>query len=236
MTGPNHPRDSEQEVARFEAEHAMLARCVSHDLRQPLHVISGYVELVAFKYRDSMDPKGKQLIEKALAGVDRMNTMIDSLTGLMRIDVHAPMEASVDINALVDNVITQLKPQSDPLGALLQRRELPSVPGQPALLTQVFEQLLRNVLQFPDDGPPRGLVMARELDGFVRFEVRDQGPGIDQRLHTSIIEPFGKGLDRRAGTGMGLAICRKIVDLHGGELGLDSEPGKGSTFHFTLPR
>ncbi len=236
MSTPIHHRDSEQEVARFEAENAMLARCVSHDLRQPLHVVSGYVELVAFKYRDTMDPKGKQLIDKALAGVDRMNTMIDSLVGLMRVDVHAPMETSVDINTMVDDVIAQLKPQTDPLGALLQRRDLPSVPGQPALLAQVFEQLLRNVIQFPGDGPPRGMVMAQELDGFVRFEVRDQGPGIDERLHASILEPFGKGLDRRAGTGMGLAICRKIVGLHGGELGLDSESGKGSTFHFTLPR
>ncbi len=235
MTPPSHPRDADQEVARLLAEQDLLARSVSHDLRQPLHVISGYVELIAFKYRDTLDPKGQQLIHKALAGVERMNTMIDAVVGLMRIDTQAPWQQSIDTTALVDDVIAQLQPQAQALGATLERRMLPPVPGQPLLLAQVFEQLLANVLRFPGEGPPHGLVAARPVDQGVRFEVRDQGAGIDARLHKSIFEPFGRGLDSRAGTGMGLAISRKIVELHGGQLGLDSKPGQGSTFWFTLP-
>ncbi len=233
---PTQHMDPAEEAARLRAEHAMLARSISHDLRQPLHVISGYIELVAFKYRDQLDPKGEQLIDKALAGVDRMNTMIDGVVGLMRVDLDSPWEPAVDMNQVVDDAITLLRPQADPLGAQLERRQLPSIPGRPALLSTVVEQLLGNVLRFPGDGAPRGLVSARPTESGVRFEVRDQGPGIDERLHRSIFEPFGRGQDPRAGTGMGLAICRKIIGLHGGSFGLVSAPGEGSTFWFELPR
>ncbi len=236
MTPPSHPRDAKRELARMEAELELLSRTVSHDLRQPLHVISGYVELIAFKYRDTMDPKGQQLISKALAGVDRMNNMIDGVVGLMRVDTTAPWQPSVDCNALVDDAIAKLTPQAEPVGALLERQDLPAVPGQPELIGRVFEELLANVLRFPGDGRPKGLVTARHAEGAVRFEVRDHGPGVDPRLQASIFEPFGRGQDPRAGVGMGLAICRKIVGLHDGTLGLDSAPGEGSTFHFTLPR
>ncbi len=235
MTAPNHPRTPTEDVERLEAELALLARCVSHDLRQPLHVISGYVELIAFKYRTALDPKGQQLVSKALAGVERLNTMIDGVVGLMRIDTHTPWEEAVDTNALVDSAIARLKPEIEAASAQLQRRQLPPVAGHPELLRQVFEHLLRNVVQFPGDGPPQGMVSARGTPEGVRFEVRDQGPGIDPRLHRSIFEPFGRGQDPRAGTGMGLAHCRKIVGLHGGELGIDSEEGQGATFWFTLP-
>jgi signal transduction histidine kinase len=235
VTTADHTRTPAEETERLEAEMALLARCVSHDLRQPLHVISGYVELIAYKYRDTLDPKGQQLIGKALAGVERLNTMIDGVVGLMRVDAHSPWEPVVDTEALVDQAIALLQPEAEPQGAKLQRQQLPAVPGHPELLGQVFEHLLRNVLQFPGDGPPRGLVTARSVPEGVRFEVRDQGPGIDPRLHASIFEPFGRGQDPRAGTGMGLAHCRKIVGLHGGALGIDSAAGKGTTFWFTLP-
>ncbi len=233
---PTQHRDPAEEAARLRAEHLMLARSISHDLRQPLHVISGYVELVAFKYRAQLDPKGEQLIDKALAGVERMNTMIDGVVGLMRVDPDSPWEPAVDMNRLADEAITLLRPQADPLGAQLERRHLATVPGRPALLAMVFEQLLGNVLRFPGDGPPHGMVSSRPIDGAVRFELRDQGPGIDERLQRSIFEPFGRGQDPRAGTGMGLAICRKIIAIHGGQFGLDSKPGEGSTFWFELPR
>lgn len=235
MTTTHHPRTPDEEAERLEAELALLARSVSHDLRQPLHVISGYVELIAYKYRDTLDPKGQQLIGKALAGVERLNTMIDGVVGLMRIDTHTPWEDAVDINALVDDAIARLRPEAEPAGAQLRRGHLPPVAGHPELLGQVFEHLLRNVLQFPGEGPPQGMISARGTPDGVRFEVRDQGPGIDPRLHRSIFEPFGRGQDPRAGTGMGLAHCRKIVGLHGGQLGIDSELGSGATFWFTLP-
>ena len=204
MTAPKPPRDAGKEAQRLEAEQALLSRCISHDLRQPLHVISGYVELVAFKYRDTMDPKGQQLIQKAMAGVERMNTMIDGVVGLMRVDTQAPWQPSVDTNALVDQAIAALQPRAEPLSATLERRELPAVPGQPLLLARVFELLLDNVLRFPSEAPPHALVSAQPGPDAVRFEVHDQGPGIDDRLHRSIFEPFGRGLDPRAGTGMGL--------------------------------
>ena len=94
MTPPTHPRQPSEEIERLEAELALLARCVSHDLRQPLHVVSGYVELVAFKYKDVLDPKGHLLVSKALAGVERMNTMIDGVVGLLRVDSAAPSSAT----------------------------------------------------------------------------------------------------------------------------------------------
>jgi signal transduction histidine kinase len=230
------PQTHSSEQERLEAEMAMLARCVSHDLRQPLHVISGYVELVAFKYQATFDPKGKQLIGKALAGVERMNDMIDALVGLMRVDAHEPWREHIDVETMVDELLVVLRPEAEPLGARFTRTPLPTVSGRPALLVQVFEQLLRNVMRFPDEGEPRGHISARVEGDRVRFEVRDEGPGIDPRLHASVMEPFGRGQDPRAGSGMGLAICRKVVAIHGGAMGLESAPGEGSTFWFELPR
>lgn len=233
----DHPpqRDPQADLDRIEAELNLLARSVSHDLRQPLHVISGYVELVAFKYRNNLDPKGHQLVSKALSGVERMNTMIDALVGLMRIDAHAPWEDRVDTNALVDAALQGLDKEARQAGATLERGDLPAVPGHPALLAQVFEQLLANVLRFPSDDPPHGRVTAIRQPGSVCFAVTDKGPGLDARLHKGIFLPFGRGQDRRAGTGMGLAICSKVMDIHGGCMGLESTVGKGSTFWFELP-
>ncbi len=235
MSSASERPNPQQQLDRLEPELDLLARCVSHDLRQPLHVISGYVELVAFKHRDVFDAKGHQLVSKALDGVTRLNTMIDALVDLMRLDLHADREDAIDTNALVDAIFGKLSAQTSELGGLLERGDLPPVSGQPALLAQIFEQLLLNVLRFPGDAPPHGWVSARRLPRAVRFEVLDQGGGIDPRLHSNIFLPFGRGQDPRAGTGMGLAICRKVVDLHRGTMGLDSAPGMGSTFWFELP-
>jgi signal transduction histidine kinase len=229
-------RTAAQEQERLEAELAMLARCVSDDLRQPLHVISGYAELVAFKYRDVLDPKGHQLIAKSLAGVERLNNMIDALVGLIRIDTSSPWQPDIDTNTLVDEVLTLLRPEAEPLGAVLERGDLPPIAGRPALIAQIFEQLYRNVLRFPGDSPPMGRLSAQRLPAGVRFSLKDQGPGLDPRLHRSIFEPFGRGQDPRAGAGMGLATCRKIVTLHGGTMGIESEAGAGATFWFELPQ
>jgi signal transduction histidine kinase len=228
-------RDPSTELARVEAELAAMARSVSHDLRQPLHVISGYVELVSFKYRGLLDPRGGQLIDKAMDGVQRMNDMIDALVGLMRIDAHAPCQ-DVDCDALVAEVLVRLGPDLQAVGGAIERASLPVVSANPDQLQLVFEHLIRNVLRFPGDGPPRGHLTARALPGAWRFELRDQGPGLDARLHASIFEPFGRGLDARAGIGMGLTVCRKIVGLHGGEIGVESTLGQGACFWFTLPR
>ena len=212
-----------------------MARSVSHDLRQPLHVISGYVELISFKYRGILDARGVQLVDKAMDGVQRMNDMIDALVGLMRIDAHAARQET-DSGAVLAEVLVQLGPDLASSGGAIERGRLPLVWANPGQLALVFEHLVRNVLRFPGDGPPRGQLTAEARPGAWRFEMRDQGKGLDARLHTSVFEPFGRGIDPRAGIGMGLAVCRKIVALHGGEIGVESPPGQGACFWFTLPR
>lgn len=227
----------ENEAERLKAELALVVRSVSHDLRQPLHVISGYIELLSYRYRDTLDAKGGQLLDKALDGVARMNQMIDALVGLARLDAASPWEDAVRCEALFDQVLTELGPAIAATGARIERGPLPVVAGRPALLSQLFEQLVSNVLRFPAQGAaPRGRLDARGEPGFWRFALRDEGPGLDPRLHTSIFEPFGRGLDPRAGTGMGLTLCRKIAELHGGSIGVESQVGAGATFWFTLPR
>ncbi|MFH1465025.1 MAG: ATP-binding protein [Pseudomonadota bacterium] len=228
-------RDDTTEIARLEAELAVMARCVSHDLRQPLHVISGYVELISFKYRGLLDARGVQLIDKAMDGVQRLNDMIDALVGLMRLEAHAP-RAEVDAGAVLAEVLIRLGPELAACGGSIERGSLPIVVANADQLALVIEHLVRNVLRFPGDGAPHGRLVAHAQDGFWRFEMHDQGKGIDPRLHASIFEPFGRGLDPRAGIGMGLAICRKILTLHGGGIGVESTPGQGACFWFTLPR
>jgi len=231
-----HERTDKAERERLEAELALLARCVSHDLRQPLHVISGYVELISYRYRATFDAKGAQLVDKALEGVQRMNDQIDALVGLMRLDARIPHLAGVDVAEVFAQACARLGPEIDAAGAVIEHGPLPAVCADPGQLELLFEHLLRNVLRFPGDGPPRARLDAAEIPGAWRFGLRDRGNGVDPRLHGAIFEPFGRGLDPRGGTGMGLAICRKVVALHGGEIGVESEPGKGSLFWFTLPR
>ncbi len=223
-----------EQLGLLEREQALLARSISHDLRQPLHVISGYVELLSYKYGSVLDPRGQQLVERAMSGVQRMNGMIDALVGLMRLDQRAAMSEAVDLEQVWAAAVAGEQELIDQTGAVVTSDPLPSVSGQPAALQLLFTQLLRNALTFRGDQPPRIHLSGRAQSSGWRFELRDNGRGIDPRLHSSIFEPFQRGQHTLDGYGMGLAISSRVVALHGGQLGVDSSLGSGAVFWFTL--
>ncbi|MFH1463476.1 MAG: ATP-binding protein [Pseudomonadota bacterium] len=225
-----------RELERSNLELEMFARAVSHDLRQPLHIISGYAELLSIRYQDTMDDRALDMMSRIMAGVDRMNRMIEDLLSLSRLDAAGERVVEVDCSAVVAAVMADLQPRVEAADAHIEIGPLPRVRGRAAHLEQLFRNLLGNALKFVSEISPRiSVSCARQEPGW-RFIVSDNGLGVPEPLREAIFEPFrrGDGVEGIAGTGVGLALCTKIVGQHGGRLWVEPGEGGGSRFCFTL--
>ena len=230
-------RDTTVELSRSNVELEQFAYVASHDLQEPLRAISGCVQLLAQRNAGTLDDTSTQLIGHAVEGASRMQTLINDLLAYSRVGTRGAPKRPVDSRALVDVALANLSVAIAEAGAAVSVGDLPTVEADPTQLTQVFQNLIGNALKFRrGDGPTVEVTAARTPDGW-RFSVADNGIGISpdyferiftifQRLHTRAEYP---------GTGIGLAICRKVVERHGGRMWVDSVPDQGSTFHFILP-
>lgn len=224
-------------LARSNAELEQFAYVASHDLQEPLRVISGFLQLLQQRCAGKLGPEAEEYIQYAVEGSARMRNLIRDLLEYSRVGRRREPLAPVNCNAVVQTVLANLQP------AIVEQRgrvtvdPLPVVLGDATELTQLFQNLIANALKFHGPEPPEVHVSAREEQGQWVFSVRDNGIGIHpkdfqrifvifQRLHTAEEYP---------GTGIGLALCRKIVERHGGRIWVESAPGRGSTFFFTLP-
>ncbi|WP_339103609.1 ATP-binding protein [Haloterrigena salinisoli] len=214
-----------------------FAYAVSHDLQEPLRMVSSYLELIEDRYGDELDADGEEFIDYAVDGADRMREMIEGLLEYSRVETQGDSLAPVDLNAVLADVCEDLQVKLDEWETDLTVDDLPRVEGDASQLRQVFQNLLENAIEYSGDEPPRIRVSAERAGEVWVISVADEGIGIDsddvdrifrifERLHTS---------EERSGTGIGLALCQRIVDRHGGEIWVDSEPGDGTTFSFTLP-
>lgn len=225
------------ELARSNAELEQFASIVSHDLRSPLQVISGYVELLAIRYRGRLDERADEIIERTLNGVARFDALITDLLAYARLDGEERPRGPVDLNFAFDTAVADLRTAIEGAGALVTRGDLPRVVGNEVQIEQVFRNLIGNAVKFQRSGQPRVEVAAHREGGMVTVSVKDNGPGIAQMHQERIFRMFqrGPGMDRTPGTGIGLAIVKKIVERHTGRVWLDSDPGRGATFFFSLP-
>lgn len=164
-----------------------------------------------------------------------MQQMIDGLLAYSRIGAKEP-GAAVDTGAAAEKALANVSFLIEETDAVVTAGPLPVVLGDDVMLVQVFQNLIENAIKFRGDDPPRIHIGAERQDGEWRFTVTDNGIGIDPRHADSIFMLFRRlhGADRFAGTGMGLAICKKIIETHGGRIWVESEPGRGARFHFTL--
>ncbi|WP_137291710.1 sensor histidine kinase [Natronorubrum halophilum] len=233
-------RELDRTRAQLEASNERLeqfAYAASHDLEEPLRMITSYLTLIERRYADELDDDGEEFIEFAVDGAERMRQMIDGLLEYSRVDTQGKPFEPVDLNAVIADVRKDLELQLTDSGADVDIEELPRVEGDHAQLRQLFQNLLSNALEYNDDESPRVRVSAERTGPRWTVSVSDDGIGIDPEDSDRIFDVFQRlhTAEEHSGSGIGLALCRRIVERHGGEIWVESEPGEGSTFSFTLP-
>lgn len=200
-------------------------------------MVASYTQLLARRYRGQLDQDADEFIGFAVDGVIRMQDLINDLLAYSRVGTRALQVDTVDTGRLLDQVVGDLAAAIEESSATVSHGPLPTLPGDPTQLKQLFQNLLANAIKFRGERPPEVQVTAeRQGDAWV-FAVRDNGIGIEPEYRERIFVLFQR-LHTRAeypGTGIGLAICKKIVERRGGRIWVESEPGQGTTFRFTLP-
>ncbi len=226
------------ELERSNRDLEQFAYIASHDLQEPLRLVASYVQLLAQRYRQKLDTEADEFIAYAVDGAQRMQKLIQDLLAYSRVgrELHF---APVDCTRLVSDVCDNLKLAIQDAHATVETTPLPTVEGDPTMLAQLFQNLIANALKFHGEAPPHVRIDALHLpdEHQWRLSVQDNGIGIDPEAFDRIFVIFQRLHTRRKypGSGIGLSICKKIVELHGGRIWVESAPDHGSTFLFTLP-
>ena len=226
------------QLERSNEELQRFATVASHDLREPLRVVSGFADLLARRYGDTLGTEGNRFVEAITTGVRRMDEMISDLLAYARAGrIDQPFEP-VDTNVVVADALAALQRAVDDSDAEVDVEPLPVVNGNAPALRQLFQNLVANAIKFVGDGPPRIRVWAAQVPEGWRFTVRDNGIGIEAGQVERIFGMFTRlhSGESYAGTGVGLAVCQRIVDVHGGRIWVEPAPGGGSQFMFTIAR
>jgi PAS domain S-box-containing protein len=226
-----------EELARSNAELEQFAYVSSHDLQEPLRMISSYLQLLQRRYQGKLDEKADKYIYFAVDGASRMQNLINDLLEFSRVNTRSKEPESTDCEFLLDQVLSNLDLYIEENKAVILHDPLPVVVADNTQLAQVFQNLIVNGIKFHSEKAPKVYISAEKKANKWVFSVQDNGIGIDPQYSEKIFEVF-KRLNKKEeypGTGIGLAICKRIIERHGGRIWVESELGKGSTFYFTLP-
>ncbi|MFC4542205.1 ATP-binding protein [Halosolutus amylolyticus] len=230
----------EELIADLEVSNERLeqfAYAASHDLQEPLRMVSTYLQLIERRYGDELDDEGTEFLEYAVDGADRMRDMIEGLLQYSRVETRGDAFEPVDMDAVLENVRENLQVTIDRTDAEITAESLPRVVGDAGQLQQVLQNLLSNAIEYSGPESPRIHVGAERNGTQWTVSVADDGIGIDPADQERIFEVFQRlhSRETHAGTGIGLALCERIVERHGGEIWVESDPGEGATFSFTVP-
>lgn len=200
-------------------------------------MISGYVQLLERRYKGQLDPDADEFIFYAVDGAKRMQSLIHDLLALSRIGRRERTLSEVDFNQLIEQVLINLQVTIEQSQAKVTYEPLPKLVVDPTQLTQLFQNLIGNAIKFCGDALPEVYISARQQDDHWLFSVQDNGIGVppDQQDRIFMIFQRLHGRGEYPGTGIGLAICKKIVERHGGTIWVEAQPNQGSIFYFTIP-
>lgn len=221
--------DSYKEIEKF-------AYIASHDLQEPLRMVASYVQLLKKRYVSKLDAEAEEFIDFAVSGANRMKLLIDDLLLYSRINTKRMSPSEINCSKIVNDISNKIKQEWLELKPEIKYSGLPVLYGDAFQMQQLFYHLLTNAVKFNTNTQQIVEISCRQQDGYWLFSVTDNGIGIDKQYYEKIFEAFQKLHNSKdyPGTGIGLAVCKKIVDLHGGKIWVESEKGKGAVFYFTI--
>ena len=226
------------DLVRSNEDLEQFAYVASHDLQEPLRMITGYLQLLADRYTGQLDEKADKYIAYAVDGAERMSGLIRDLLAFSRINTRGEGLQSTDVQEAFDWALRSLGSTIEASGAAVTHDPLPTVRGDKSQLSQLFQNLIGNAVKFRSlDRPPQIHVSVRREQANWQFSVQDNGIGFEQQYEAKMFMIFQRlhGRGEYPGTGIGLAICKRIVERHGGHIWALGEPGHGATFVFTIP-
>ncbi|MHB8067322.1 MAG: sensor histidine kinase [Desulfobaccales bacterium] len=225
------------DLRRSNAELEQFAYVASHDLQEPLRMVASFTQLLAKRYQGKLDQDAEEFIGFAVDGANRMQMLINDLLAFSRVGTRGKPLEPTDCEVVLKYTLANLAAMVQETGAVVTHDPLPTVLADEVQMGQIFQNLLINALKFQGREPPKVHISAQRQGEEWIFGVQDNGIGIDAKHQERIFAIFQR-LHRREdfpGTGLGLALCKKIAERHGGRIWVESEPGRGSTFYFTIP-
>ena len=228
---------SEIELKRSNAELQQFAYVASHDLQEPLRMVINYLSLLEIKFRDNLDPKAKEYIGFAVEGGSRMRELVDDLLDYSRVETSTNEFVPVNMDALVSKTLSLFKVPIAESGTEIVVGPLPTINADESQMMQVMQNLIGNAIKFGNKVQPKVIIKASSGPREWTFSVNDNGIGLNMKYSDKIFQMFQRlhSMHEYPGTGVGLAITKKIIEHHGGNIWVESEEGKGATFFFTIP-
>jgi PAS domain S-box-containing protein len=225
------------ELTRSNKDLKEFAYVVSHDLKEPLQVIKGFLRLFEKRYKEKFDEKAEQLIRFTIEGAERMQELIKDLLEYSQVGTKGKEFKPTDCSLILNNAVSNLKVSLEESAGVVTHDTLPIIMADAMQLSSLFQNLVGNAIKFRGSETPRIHISAERKGDEWLFSVRDNGIGINPEFADRIFDVFQRlhSSDEYPGTGIGLAVCKKIVEHHGGRIWVESEPGKGATFYFTIP-
>ncbi|MBA3706443.1 MAG: response regulator [Bacteroidetes bacterium] len=224
------------ELARINEELEKFAYVASHDLQEPLRTITSYIQLLQIKYKDKLDTEGNEFMGFVIDASSRMRNIITDLLEYSRINRNKEILQPVDCNIILEEALENLHTSINKNQAVIQCDKLPTIRANRIQMVQLFQNLISNAIKFKRDITPEIKISSQKTGEDYLFAVQDNGIGIEQKYANKIFQIFQRlhSMQDYPGTGIGLAICKKIVQQYGGKIWMESEMHKGSTFYFTI--
>jgi light-regulated signal transduction histidine kinase (bacteriophytochrome) len=230
-------RQTAEDLKRSNLDLEQFAYVASHDLQEPLRAVGGYVRLLDRNLSKSLDARTREFMTGAIDGAVRMERLIEDLLAYSRVGSRGREFAPAELDVVLEQALANLRSSIASAQAIVTREPLPKLAVDSTQLIQVFQNLIGNALKFRGEAPPAIHVGASQQDGRWVISVRDNGIGIDPAFFGKIFQLFQRLHTRKRypGTGIGLAVCKRVIERHGGTIWVESQLGKGATFYFSIP-